>query len=104
MGNKLTCNEGSGLICADGSELVTADSTLIVCSSSGKLWTGGSGVSSDIDGVATGRANSGDPVSRYCGPAGKLVSWAALIPISRKDKQNRLRRRIPTSGTSRLQT
>jgi hypothetical protein len=43
------------------------------------------------------RANNGEPVRRYCGPSGKLVSWAELNPTKAKNKQKKGARRIDAS-------
>src|SRR5579863_1887857 len=64
--------------------------------------TGGNGASSDIDGVASGRARSGDPVSRYCGPLAKLVSCAAEYPVTRVRRQRRAEMRMKASGVTAL--
>src|ERR1700720_2172850 len=64
-----------------------------------RLVIAGGAPSRERDGVAIGRANKGlSRVIRYCGPTGKFVSWAELIPIMTNDRRNKLTRRISASG------
>jgi hypothetical protein len=39
------------------------------------------------------RAKSGEPLSKYWGPAAKLVSWAAEYPVRNSRKQERVKMR-----------